>query len=114
MDDPLPDIILQPGLDRVFEALFTRRRRLILFMLKRSDPRPVVDFLPRSAKASESTSMQLQQDDLPRLASLGYIDWDREAGEVSKGDRFEELEPMLDLLEDHADEFHASWSNGRR
>lgn len=96
-------------MDRVFEALFTRRRRMILFMLKDSSPRPVVDFLPRSAQPRSATETELRQDDLPRLASLAYIDWDRDADEVSRGARFDEVEPMLELLENHADELPNDW-----
>ncbi|NLV13917.1 hypothetical protein [Haloarcula argentinensis] len=95
-------------MDRVFEALFTRRRRMILFMLKQDSPRPIVDFLPRSVGA-QSTETELRHDDLPRLASLAYINWDRAADEVSRGQRFDEIEPMLELLENHADELPDNW-----
>lgn len=108
MEDPIPDVIWETGMDRVFEALFTRRRRMILFMLKHSSPRPVVDFLPRGTRA-RSTETELRHDDLPRLASLAYINWDRDADEVSRGERFDEIEPMLDLLENHADELPDGW-----
>nr|WP_225307792.1 MULTISPECIES: hypothetical protein [unclassified Haloarcula] len=108
MESSIPDVIWDPGMDRVFEALFTRRRRMILFMLKQSSPRPIVDFLPRSAGA-RNTETELRHDDLPRLASLAYIDWDRAADEVSRGQRFDEIEPMLELFENHADELPDDW-----
>lgn len=108
METSIPDVIWDPGMDRVFEALFTRRRRMILFMLKQSSPRPIVDFLPRSAGA-RNTETELRHDDLPRLASLAYINWDRTTDEVLRGQRFGEIEPMLDLLETHADELPDDW-----
>jgi len=97
METSIPDVIWDTGMDRVFEALFTRRRRMILFMLKQDSPRQIVDFLPRSVGA-QSTETELRHDDLPRLASLAYINWDRAADEVSRGQRFDEIEPMLECL----------------
>lgn len=108
METSIPDVIWDTGMDRVFEALFTRRRRMILFMLKQDSPRPIVDFLPRSVGA-QSTETELRHDDLPRLASLAYINWDRAADEVSRGRRFDEIEPMLELLENHAGELPDDW-----
>jgi hypothetical protein len=40
---------------------------------------------------------------------MAYIDWDRDANEVAKGDRFNEIEPVLNLMDNHADELPADW-----
>lgn len=109
MSGPIPDALLDSRMDRVLEALLTQRRRMILCLLKRSSPRPIVDFLPRNTPANRSTEIELRHNDLPRLASLAYIDWDREIGEVARGERFGEVAPVLDLFENHADELPADW-----
>lgn len=46
---------------------------------------------------------------LPKLAENGYIEWDRESDVVRAGDRFEEIAPMLELLDAHADELPEGW-----
>ncbi|WP_449405170.1 hypothetical protein [Haloarcula amylovorans] len=43
------------------------------------------------------------------MAEAGYIEWHRETGEVSKGPRYDEIEPLLDLIENHVDELPPNW-----
>ncbi|WP_241244177.1 MULTISPECIES: hypothetical protein [Haloarcula] len=109
MTDPIPGALLDSRMDRVLEALLTPRRRKVLFLIKRSEPRPVVDFLPRNASGSRTVEIALHHTDLPRLERMAYIDWDRDANEVAKGDRFNEIEPVLNLMDNHADELPADW-----
>lgn len=40
---------------------------------------------------------------LPILEATGFIDWQEEAGEVTKGPAFEDLEPLLRFLPDSRD-----------
>lgn len=35
---------------------------------------------------------------LPKLAAHGYIDWDEETWQVTRGPKFEELRPLLRVL----------------
>ncbi len=41
---------------------------------------------------------------LPMLAEAGFIDWDRESGEIRRGPNFEGLRPLLELIVVHQDE----------
>lgn len=76
-------VLERPGVDRVLDALSARHRRLIL--------------------------LELEHNHLPRLTEAGYVEWDRETGELSRGQNFEEIAPILTLLEDHADELPSDW-----
>ena len=46
---------------------------------------------------------------LPKLASMAVIDWDRENDQISKGENWDEIAPLLQLLQDHQDELPDSW-----
>lgn len=52
---------------------------------------------------------ELVHNHLPKLESLGYVRWDRETGEVSKGPNWGEIEPLLRLLRDHEGELPDDW-----
>lgn len=38
---------------------------------------------------------------LPELAESGFVEWDGDANVVTRGPRFDELKPLLELLDDH-------------
>jgi len=38
------------------------------------------------------------------IEDYGYIEWNKDANEVVKGSRFDELRPLLECVRDHADE----------
>jgi hypothetical protein len=46
---------------------------------------------------------------LPKLAACGYIQWDKQTHEVSKGPRFGEIEPLLELVQTHSDQLPDGW-----
>lgn len=46
---------------------------------------------------------------LPKLADLGFIEWDSERHEVKKGPNFDEIRPLLELLDNHKDELPDAW-----
>ena len=46
---------------------------------------------------------------LPILREYGFIEWNRDANEVSKGEDFEEIRRLLELLVDHEDELPRDW-----
>lgn len=41
---------------------------------------------------------ELYHNHLPKLVEAGVVEWDREAGTVSRGERFAEIGPLLELL----------------
>lgn len=110
MNGEIPNhILMLPGIDRVFENLSNRRRRLILLLLKQGAIETQADVMVRSGSEGEGIDISLIHNHLPRLDDAGHIEWDRETGAISKGPRFDEIEPLLNLIENHADELPPDW-----
>jgi signal transduction histidine kinase len=101
-------------LDDQFEVLSERRRRRILVGLELEDRRldPFV-FVPRrdshdvdhdSVSGDDLAQLRQRHITLPELDASGYVSWDRETNEVTRGPRFEEIRPLLRFLIANADE----------
>ena len=92
--------------DRQFDALADVRRRRLLFALEERNPRSDGPPLDRglSPDALERERLLLRHVHLPKLDAYGYVSWDREAHQVTKGPRFDELRPLLAFLREHADD----------
>lgn len=106
-DIPPEHVLLRPGTDSVLEGLSDRRQRLILVLLKKGAVGTVADAAVRGR--DNTGEIMLVHNHLPKLAKAGYVDWDRDTGEISKGPRFDEIEPLLDLIEAHVDELPPDW-----
>ena len=46
---------------------------------------------------------------LPKLERYGFIDWNQDINQVSKGPNFEETRPLLEMLVAHEDELPDGW-----
>ena len=46
---------------------------------------------------------------LPELEAAGFVEWDPKTDAIEPGPRFEEVAPMLELLNDHADDLPNGW-----
>jgi hypothetical protein len=94
--------------DDVCHALADRQRRALLFALRDRNPRPAepVGGPTRGAADGDDRELEIKlyHVHLPKLHDDGFVEWDREAEEVRRGARFAEIEPLLDLLDDHRDE----------
>ncbi|MFC4986623.1 ArsR family transcriptional regulator [Saliphagus infecundisoli] len=95
-------------MDRVFKSLSHPDRRKVLFALYNHDP-PLDMEAPTEEtiiyqKYLEEQQVELVHRHLPMLEESGSIQWDRENKAVYQGPRFEEIESLLEVLEDH-DEF---------
>ncbi|UPV77103.1 hypothetical protein M0R89_22055 (plasmid) [Halorussus limi] len=104
---------------RAFEALSNRYRRQLLLAMFETNPQDDDDLNPlRLLKQGETTEdldvtpVSLQHVHLPKLADMGFIEWDRESGELSKGPNWEEIAPLLRLMYDHQDELPDEWLSG--
>lgn len=92
--------------DRMLDALGSRKRRQLLVHLMKNNPREeakLVDEL-NVGEVNEQFSIRLHHVDLPKLVELAYIEWDHEFGRITKGHRFDEIRPLLDLLARHEDD----------
>lgn len=86
-------------IDVHLEVLSKHERRSILRELQDNDIIGIPDFVEFSGIPNERVETELTHNHLPRLDAEGYIDWDRNMGEIKRGARYDEIEPILELLE---------------
>lgn len=92
--------------DDALDALAdVQRRKLLLSLLDHNpqDDSPVVIGATESEIEALESLTTMNHVHLPKLAEYGFIEWDRENNEVTKGPEFVEIRPLLELLKDHAD-----------
>jgi len=100
-------------MDECFKALSNvHRRRLLVNLLDHNPQRDSVDIpedLHKGEKTVEALQTEFNHVHLPSLVEAGFIRWEREANEVLKGPRFNEIRPVLELMQNHADELPDGW-----
>lgn len=98
--------------DDVLDALGDiQRRKLLVALLEhnpQSDSPAVVETSPDELAEIEDP-IEMRHVHLPKLVEHGLIEWDKENNEVSKGPDFVEIRPLLELLDDHAEELPEGW-----
>lgn len=104
--------------DDVIDALADVQRRRILISLMAHNPQDVSsaesdDSATGTDAAAETDAVDrlvsMHHVHLPKLDDYGIVDWDQETDEVVKGPNFEEIRPLLELLQDHEDELPDEW-----
>jgi len=107
-----------PGnpLNESFEVLSHQYPRRILMAVARQSPLNEDDIVSESVGdvhekdgAVETLQLQLYHKHLPKLAESGFINWDRNSDTITRGSRFEEIEPVLRLMHDHQGELLEDW-----
>ena len=108
-----------PPTNRVFEALADQYRRQLLLALYESNPQDDRDLDPLDLLEAGKTvddldvdRLRLRHVHLPKLADMGFIEWDQESGKLSKGPNWAEIAPLLRLMHDHRDELPDGWLSG--
>jgi hypothetical protein len=107
-----------PG-SRVFEALANPYRRQLLLAMYEANPQDDHDPDPldlldpgQSSDDLEVNRFRMDHIHLPKLADMGFIEWDQESGELSKGPEWAAVAPLLGLIHDHQDELPDEWLSG--
>ncbi|WP_436936534.1 hypothetical protein [Halovenus marina] len=98
--------------DDMVDALANVQRRKLLISLLEHNPQdeaPVVIADSDSETDAVERLITMQHVHLPKLADYGFIEWNKETHEVMKGPKFDEIRPLLELLDDHEDELPADW-----
>lgn len=110
--------------DAVFDALAAAQRRQVLVGLLDHEPQHVAKLSDASremADAHEAFLSQYLSDSresaavdkellrthfvhLPKLVEYGFAEWDRDTKVITKGPRFDEIRPFLELLDDQRDD----------
>lgn len=90
-----------PGsIDTTLETLSNASRREVLLSLSA----PGEESLAQDAlvePADRDHAIELIHVHLPKLDDEGFLEWDRETGELRRGPRFEEARPLLEAVRDH-------------
>jgi hypothetical protein len=90
----------------VFEVLADVHRRRLLFDVLDQNPVDVSELsgVPWEIDEGDEDLVRKRHVHLPKLVDQGFVEWDREHAVVTKGPRFDEIRPFLELLDDHRDE----------
>jgi hypothetical protein len=109
-EQPSPDAV---SLSTVFDALGHGSRRLILLELADHTPQTEAEFETEELAADGGNSdwleAELNHTHLPKLADSGFIDWNPKTDTITRGPRFDEIEPLLTLIDTHRDELPSDW-----
>jgi len=83
-------------------AMSDAHRRRVLLRLLESNPTIVETIVPASDTVDRRMAvLQLRNVHLPKLEEDGFVTWDRETDELTRGPNFAELRPVLEALESH-------------
>ena len=100
-------------LDDMLHTLSDVHRRRLLVSLLECNPRSVDVRINEAAHGGEKTvarhQMRMFHLHLPHLEEAGFVRWKRDEDEVAKGPKFEEIRPLIELMDDHADELPTAW-----
>ena len=95
-------------MDLALEALSNPYRRQLLLALLLENPQDDTDRDPLDLLGEvdepEVLKTRLYHAHLPKLESMGFIEWDRESGAISKGPEWDQIGPLLELIAEHRDE----------
>lgn len=89
---------------------YERRRLLLRLSTSNSCGDSSIDFSGFERDTSELDPLvAMRHLHLPYLEERGFVRWDRKTQQVSKGPRFGEMEPLLQLLREMQDELPGKW-----
>ena len=106
--------------DRSFDALSNERCRELLVSLLDRDRRIVPELSDTAREVADSNEELLQKHlasrreipgvdedllrlrlvHLPKIAGYGFVEWDPDANVASRGPRFDDLRPLLEMIAD--------------
>lgn len=98
---------------RFFKAIGNvQRRRLLVHMLSHNpedDSKLYIGDMETTDEELAALLTEMEHTHLPLLEDYGFIDWDRENHVVTKGPRFDEIRPLLEMMVRHRDELPEDW-----
>lgn len=94
-------------------SLAAKDRRRLLHDLRQQEPLDTAESTTVVANGSgrdlDELEAELHHVHLPKLVDAGYIEHDRETGEVRRGPKFDQIAPLLRLMANHPDELPDGW-----
>lgn len=110
---PRPNDSERTPLDDLLDVLSHPYRRRVLALVRDRNPRDESEFsaeeLEVDPEEADFLPLELHHRHLPKLAEAGFVDWNHEENVVRRGPRFDEVEPLIELMADHADELPEGW-----
>jgi len=90
--------------DDTFDALANEHRRTLLVALLDENPQrgtvsPSVENDVGELKTKSRVETMLYHTHLPKLEEYGFIRWNRDTQDISKGPQFENIRPLLECLD---------------
>lgn len=103
-----------PSMDTVMDVLANEYRRRILVALLEHNPQDdddpqVPGDIDLADEDLETLRVHMTHTHLPKLEDSGFIEWDRDSHTIRKGPQFDEIQPLLKLMRNHADELPDGW-----
>lgn len=90
--------------DRALEALSHPCRRRLLFELYEevnSRSGAAINYTNTRSFDIEKGRIRLYHSHLPKLEGAGYIEWNKAEKTIQRGPRWDEIEPLLELIHSH-------------
>jgi hypothetical protein len=100
------------SLSEQFDMLSHEYRRRTLVALDEQNPREEDDFETDSIATESDLDLfkqKMYHTHLPKLEKAGFIDWDRDLGTITRGPRFDEIAPLIELMNRHHEELPDDW-----
>lgn len=96
--------------DRILSALTSRHRRQLLVALYSPGDDGDVDPL-QTVDSSNTDRLEtpLVHTHLPKLEESGFISWDTDRGMISEGPDWDEIAPLIELIESNRDDLPDGW-----
>lgn len=105
-------VIVEGMLDEIMAVLADEHRRQLLTALMEHNPQAAVQ-IPEGVQVGDNQLEELQiemyHNHLPRLEDAGFIEWNQEQDVVAKGPEFDQIEPVMGLFEENADDLPIEW-----
>ena len=98
---------VQPRLDGQLEVITHVHRRRILLELLDENPQPAEPAVfdgGVSPNDHQTLRTALHHVHLPKLEEQGFVQWDRDENQLTRGSAFEDIKPLLEVLDDHRHE----------
>lgn len=100
--------------DTVLHVLENQYRRRLLVALLEHNPQDadnpqIASEIELAEEDLESLSIHMTHTHLPKLEESGFIEWDWDTNSVRKGPQFDEIQPLLEVLQNHASKLPDDW-----
>lgn len=103
----------QESFSTALSALEDAYRRQLLLALIEHNPQDDDDVDPLDLVAEKDEpdilKTELFHRHLPKLEDMGYITWNQNTNKISKGPKWDDIAPLLQIIYNHQDELPDEW-----